>query len=245
VRHKIASQYSHIAQYAPPIPAPTSRISLPYHSLRPPTPTTAHTIKPYASMSRMQLRTNRTTNNPGLVDLPNKRRSASDVAAETSKKREAAAAKASKKREQEARVASLEKEIKTAQREALRARVKKTFPAPQIDEDEVEEVRLCYPMYGLVPAIHLTLFRPPVPLSPQPASRTRGTGRRGRRQRWSQSTVGALSRRRRLPGVSRTTIPIHRSNPITDRQDQPPLRLTHRHRHGDNGQTPGPGQSKT
>jgi len=165
----------------------------------------------------MQLRTNRTTNNPGLVDLPNKRRSASDVAAETSKKREAAAAKASKKREQEARVASLEKEIKTAQREALRARVKKTFPAPQIDEDEVEEVRLCYPMHRLVPAIHLTLFRPPVPLSPRPASRTRGTGRRGRRQRWSQSTVGALSRRR-LPGVSRTTIFVHRSNPIIDCQ---------------------------
>ena len=148
------------------------RISLPYHSLRPPTPTTAHTIKPYTSMSRMQLRMNRTTNNPGLVNLPNKRRSASNVAAETSKKKETAAAKASKKREQEARVASLEKEIKTAQREALRAWVKKTFPAPQIDK--VEEVRLCYPMYRLVPAIHLTLFRPPVPLSPRPASRTQG-----------------------------------------------------------------------
>ena len=99
-------------------------------------------------MSKMQLRTNRTTNNPGLVDLPNKRRSGSDVAAETSKKKEAAAAKASKRREQEARVADLEREVKTAQREVLRARVKKTFPALQIDE--VEEVSSCCLMYRAV-----------------------------------------------------------------------------------------------
>ena len=99
-------------------------------------------------MPGMQLRQNRTTNNPGLVDLPNRRRPSSEVAAEKTNKKEAAAAKASKKRDQEARVAALEKELKVAQREALRAQAKKVAPAPQISE--VEEVRSCCPTYGAV-----------------------------------------------------------------------------------------------
>lgn len=87
-------------------------------------------------MTSMQLRRNRTTNNPGIVDLPNPRRSASEVTIERLKKQEIAAAKASKKREQEARVVRVEKEIKIAQKEAAQSsgrigrdgRVKKTFP---------------------------------------------------------------------------------------------------------------------
>ena len=72
-------------------------------------------------MSRMQLQTNHTTNNLGLINLPSTRRSSSVVAAKTPKRKEATAAKASKKRGQEVQVTSLEKEIKTAQREVLRA----------------------------------------------------------------------------------------------------------------------------
>lgn len=92
-------------------------------------------------MATMQLRKNRTTNNPGTVDLPNPRRSSSDVATEKLKKKEIAVAKANKKREQEARVARVEKEIKTAQKEAVvlsgRGRVKKTFPREtQVDAAE-------------------------------------------------------------------------------------------------------------
>lgn len=69
-------------------------------------------------MSPMNLRKNRTTDHPGLVDLPAKRRSSSAVAADKSKKKEIAAAKAKQKDAQVARVARLEQEIRLAQREA-------------------------------------------------------------------------------------------------------------------------------
>ena len=70
-------------------------------------------------MATMQLRKNRTTNNPGTVDLPNPCRSSSEVATEKLKKKEIAVAKANKKHEQEAWVARVEKEIKMAQKEAV------------------------------------------------------------------------------------------------------------------------------
>lgn len=98
----------------------------------------------------MQLRKNRTTNNPGIVDLPNPRRSSSEVAAEKAKKKDIAAAKANKKREQEARVARVEQEIKTAQKEAKlpgrgqKGRVKKTFRRETPESDGVQEVSSPY-----------------------------------------------------------------------------------------------------
>jgi hypothetical protein len=78
-------------------------------------------------------RVTRSTNNPGVADLPKARRSPSEVAAEKEKKRETAAASAKRKQEQAARVARLESEIRVAQKEKLRKprevnRVKRTFP---------------------------------------------------------------------------------------------------------------------
>jgi hypothetical protein len=87
-----------------------------------------------ANMQR-QIRTTRTTNNPGLIDLPRPRRSPAEVAAEKQKKQKTAAAKASKKQEREAQVARVEQQIKIAQKEGQRSlgrvgsngQVKKTF----------------------------------------------------------------------------------------------------------------------
>lgn len=97
----------------------------------------------------MQLRKNRTTNNPGIVDLPNPRRSSSEVAAEKAKKKDIAAAKANKKREQEAQVTRVEQEIKIAQKEAKlpgrqKGRVKKTFRRETPESDGVQEVSSPY-----------------------------------------------------------------------------------------------------
>ena len=79
-------------------------------------------------------RETRTTNAPGLVDLPKPRKSTADVTAEKKKKEEAAVAKAKVKDAKVARVARVEKEIRVAQREAMqmqgqvgRGRTKKTF----------------------------------------------------------------------------------------------------------------------
>lgn len=85
-------------------------------------------------------RKNRSTNNPGFVDLPKSRRSSSEVAAEKERKKVTAAANAQKKREQAARVARVEREIKTAQEEGTRlsrqgSRVKKTFSRSASFED--------------------------------------------------------------------------------------------------------------
>ena len=96
-------------------------------------------------MAGMQLRKNRTTNNPGLVDLPNPRRPSSDVAAEKAKKKESAVARANRKHEREAEVARVEAQIKIAQKEARPSgrglnRIKMTFPAPEV---EAEQVGLC------------------------------------------------------------------------------------------------------
>jgi len=97
-------------------------------------------------MTGMQLRKNRTTDKPGIIDLPNPRRSSSEVVAEKLKKKETTTAKANKKREQEARVARVEKEIKIAQRETQllgrgqKGRVKKTFPRETPENDGVEQV---------------------------------------------------------------------------------------------------------
>jgi len=76
-------------------------------------------------------RKNRTTNNPGLIDLPQTRRSSADLVAERQKKKEIADAKAKVKNAKLEQVARVEKEIKVAQKEAgqvgNRGRVKKTF----------------------------------------------------------------------------------------------------------------------
>ena len=109
-------------------------------------PTQAILIEPKTSMTGMQLRKNRTTDKPGIIDLPNPRRSSSEVVAEKLKKKETTTAKANKKREQEARVARVEKEIKIAQRETQllgrgqKGRVKKTFPRETPENDGVEQV---------------------------------------------------------------------------------------------------------
>jgi len=124
-------------------------------------------INPENAMASMQLRKNRTTNNPGLVDLPNPRRSSSDVAAEKQKKQETAAAKAKGKEAQVARVARLEKEIKVAQQEAAqssrqvgrRGRAKKTFEC-DAPLNEVEEVSSFQITSKIVPTAHPTLQNP-------------------------------------------------------------------------------------
>ena len=97
-----------------------------------------------------ETRLTRSTNNPGIVDLPKSRRSSSEVATEKLKKKQTAAAKAKNKREREAQVARVEREIKIAQNEATQSsglrgrkgRVKKTFPreAPMSDADAAKEV---------------------------------------------------------------------------------------------------------
>ena len=79
-------------------------------------------------------RQTRTTNAPGLVNLPKPRKSTADVTTEK-KKEEAAVAKAKVKDAKVVRVARVEKEIRIAQREAMQmqgqvgkvGRTKKTF----------------------------------------------------------------------------------------------------------------------
>jgi len=102
--------------------------------------------KPLIADMHPPLRGNRTTNNPGLIDLPNPRRVPAEVAAEKQKKKETADAKARAKSVKLARVARVEKEIRIAQKEAARGsgqvrkqgRVKKVFqretPADEVDE---------------------------------------------------------------------------------------------------------------
>ena len=95
-----------------------------------------------------ETRLTRSTNNPGIVDLPKSRRSSSEVAAEKLKKKQTAAAKAKNKREREAQIARVEREIKIAQNEATQSsggrkgRVKRTFPreTPMSDTDVAKEV---------------------------------------------------------------------------------------------------------
>ena len=89
-------------------------------------------------------RMTRSTNNPGVVDLPKSRRPSSEVSAEKLKKKETAAANAKKKHEQAAQVARVEREIKAAQKEGTLSsrrvsRVKKTF-SRESAEDRVNEV---------------------------------------------------------------------------------------------------------
>lgn len=99
-------------------------------------------IPPELQITSMKLETRRTrtTNNPGIVDLPKSRRSPAEVATEKMKKKEVIAAKAQKRSEKAARVARVEKEMKLAQKEAaqssrMRSRVEKTFARemPQIN----------------------------------------------------------------------------------------------------------------
>ena len=68
-----------------------------------------------------ETRLTRSTNNPGIVDLPKSRRSSSEVATEKLKKKQTAAAKAKNKREREAQVARVEREIKIVQNEATQS----------------------------------------------------------------------------------------------------------------------------
>ena len=94
-----------------------------------------------------ETRASRTTSTPGVVDLPRSRRPASQVTVENSKKKELAASKAQKKREREEQVAMVEREIKTAQKEAAQplsrgSRVKKTFPRQVSMSYAAEEVKL-------------------------------------------------------------------------------------------------------
>ena len=80
-------------------------------------------------------RKTRTTNTPGLVDLPKSRRRTADVTAEKQKKNEIAAAKAKAKEAKLAQVARVEKEIRVAQKETAptfgqvgkRGQAKRTF----------------------------------------------------------------------------------------------------------------------
>ena len=80
-------------------------------------------------------RKTRTTNTPGLVDLPKSRRRTADVTAEKQKKKEIAAAKAKAKEAKLAQVARVEKEIRVAQEETTptfgqagkRGQAKRTF----------------------------------------------------------------------------------------------------------------------
>ena len=58
---------------------------------------------------------NRTTLNPGVVDLPKSRRTSAEVARERKKKSDDAAAKAEAKRSAAARVAALERQAATKQ----------------------------------------------------------------------------------------------------------------------------------
>lgn len=87
----------------------------------------------------------RTTNNPGLVDLPNSRRAPAEVAAEKQKKKQTAEAKARAKVAKLAQVARVEKEIRIAQKEATQGsqqlgkqgRVKKVFQRETpVDKDD-------------------------------------------------------------------------------------------------------------
>ena len=86
-------------------------------------------------------RNTRSSNNPGLVDLPKPRRSPTDVAADKAEAKKTAAAKAKKMRERAAQVARVENEIRSAQKEAAYAsgsqkkRVKRTFSREEIVED--------------------------------------------------------------------------------------------------------------
>jgi hypothetical protein len=95
------------------------------------------------------IRTTRSTNNPGVIDLPKPRRSSADVAAGKLKGKETAAVNAKKKRERVAQVARVEGEIRNAQKEAAnfsgrgqKGRVKKTFPREMPMSNPAEEVSL-------------------------------------------------------------------------------------------------------
>ena len=88
------------------------------------------------------VRTTRSNNNPGVVDLPKPRRLPSDVAADKAESKKIAAANARKKRERMAQVAQVESEIRVAQKEAAhpsgrgqKKRVKKTFSRPDLVEE--------------------------------------------------------------------------------------------------------------
>ena len=88
----------------------------------------------------------RTTNNPGLVNLPNSCRVPAKVAAEKQKKKQTTEAKATAKTAKLVWVARVKKEIRIAQKEATQGsqqvgkqgRVKKVFqretPADEVDE---------------------------------------------------------------------------------------------------------------
>ena len=84
----------------------------------------------------------RSTNNPGVVDLPKPRRSPADVTADKAEAKRIAAASAKKKLERAAQVAQVENEIRTAQKEAAyppgrgqNKRFKKSFSRQDLIED--------------------------------------------------------------------------------------------------------------
>ena len=88
------------------------------------------------------VRNTRSSQSPGVIDLPKARRSPADVAADKAEGKRIAAADAKKKRERAAQVARIENEIRTAQKEAAypsgggqKKRVKKTFSREEIVED--------------------------------------------------------------------------------------------------------------
>jgi hypothetical protein len=85
-------------------------------------------------------RKNRSTNNPGLVDLPKVRKTPAEVATEKQKKKDVAATKAKEKEARLAQVARVEREVRIAQQEGgqgsrlvgRKARVKKTFEREEV-----------------------------------------------------------------------------------------------------------------
>jgi len=108
--------------------------------------TTPYLQLPITSM-HPPVRTTRSSNNPGVIDLPRSRRSSANVAAEKLEGKKTAAANAKKKQERAAQVARVEDEIRMAQKEAVHSlgegskkRVKKTFPRETPARDSAEEV---------------------------------------------------------------------------------------------------------
>ena len=123
--------------------APTYDLNIPHKSFR--------NSQPLPQLSTIDMmpppRLTRTTNNPGLIDLPKPKKPHSEVTTQKLKKKETAAAKAKVKEARVARVASVEQQVRIAQREVAgqvgrRPQVKKAIlrERPADEDDEADMV---------------------------------------------------------------------------------------------------------
>ena len=126
--HKKPHGHSDRTQLSSPLLDPTSH--KPSHSK----------LEPSITSMQPPVRNNRSTNHPGLVDLPRPRKTTTEVAAKKQTKMDAAATKAKAREAKVAQVARVEREIRLAQQEGAqglglvgrRGRVKKTFECEEV-----------------------------------------------------------------------------------------------------------------